>query len=188
MVDWPAHLQQTVAEVLFDAEQIRSRVRQLADQISTDYQRADLDALVVVGILRGSVPFLSDLIRQIQLPVVIDFMAMSSYAHGVKTSGSVHILKDISEPITDKDVLIVEDIVDTGLTLSVLLEMLQARRPKSLKVCTLLSKPARREVEVPVDYCGFTVPDKFVVGYGLDYNGHYRHLPYVGVLHPEAYA
>ncbi|MDO4581755.1 MAG: hypoxanthine phosphoribosyltransferase [Bacillota bacterium] len=177
-----------MGKVLFDQQTLQRRVQELGRQITADYQDADCDELVMIGILRGSVPFMADLIRVIDLPVTIDFMAMSSYAHGTRTSGSVRILKDINDAITDKHVLVVEDIIDTGLTLKCLTELLEARKPRSLHICTLLDKPSRRLTEIPVRYRGFEIPDEFVVGYGLDFAGHYRHLPYVGVLKPEAYA
>ncbi len=187
MNPWEKHLADQVDEVLFDEETIQKRVMELADEITADYQRLDVDELVIIGILRGSVLFMADLIRRIQLPVSIDFMAMSSYTHGTRTSGSVRILKDIAESITDKHVLIIEDIIDTGLTMQCLYNLLEARRPKSLKICTLLDKPSRRLTPMQMDYVGFVIPDRFVVGYGLDFDGHYRHLPFVAVLKPEAY-
>jgi len=184
---WQKHVADHIDEVLFDEQALQKRVAELADEITADYQRLDVEELVIIGILRGSVLFMSDLVRRIQLPVSIDFMAMSSYTHGTRTSGSVRILKDIAESITDKHVLIIEDIIDTGLTIQCLYQLLEARRPKSLKICTLLDKPSRRLTDLKVDYVGFPVPDRFVVGYGLDFDGHYRHLPFVAVLKPEAY-
>ena len=177
-----------MGEILYEREELNVRVRELAAEITADYQPLDIDELVVIGILRGSVLFMGDLIRAIELPVTIDYMALSSYTRGTRTSGTVRILKDVSESIANKHVLVVEDIVDTGLTLNCLSDILAARKPKSLKICTLLDKPSRRLSPVQVDYIGFAVPDKFVVGYGLDYDGHYRHLPYIGVLKPEAYS
>jgi hypoxanthine phosphoribosyltransferase len=185
---WQKHLTDNVGEILFDQQQLQTRVMELAAEITADYQPLDIDELVVIGILRGSVLFMGDLIRQIQLPVTIDYMATSSYTRGTRTSGTVRILKDVNESITNKHVLVVEDIVDTGLTLECLGELLSARKPKSLKICTLLDKPSRRLVDIKVDYVGFSIPDKFVIGYGLDYQGHYRHLPYIGVLKPETYS
>lgn len=187
MNPWEKHLEENIGKILFDEQTIAQRVEAMARQINADYQSLDLDELVVVGVLRGSVVFMSDLIRKLQLPITIDFLAISSYAKGTRTSGTVRILKDISESITDKHVIIIEDIVDTGLTLQCLTDLLTARRPKSLKLCTLLDKPSRRMVEITPDYSGFEIPDEFVVGYGLDFAGHYRHLPYIGVLKPEAY-
>lgn len=184
---WQKHLDDNIEEVLINQEMLAKRVTELAKEISTAYQALDIDELVVIGILRGAVVFMSDLIRKLELPVTIDFMAISSYTKGTRTNGTVRILKDIAESITDKHVLVIEDIVDTGLTLQCLLDILSARRPKSLKICTLLDKPARRMVELEADYVGFTIPDRFVIGYGLDYDGYYRQVPYVGVLKPETY-
>ncbi len=188
MQSWQQHLAESVEEILFDEETLAKRVKELAKEITADYQQLNISELVIIGILRGSVLFMSDLIRHIDLPVTIDFMAVSSYTKGTRSSGTVRILKDINESIQDKHVMIVEDIVDTGLTLQCLRELLCARQPKSLRICTLLDKPLRRRVEVPVDYVGFQIEDKFVIGYGLDYNDHYRQLPYIGVLKPEIYA
>ncbi len=187
MNQWQKHLERTVGTILLDEQMLAKRVSEMAQEITADYDAVHAEELVVIGILRGSVVFMSDLIRQLQLPVVLDFMATSSYAKGTRSSGTVRILKDISESISDKHVLIVEDIIDSGLTLQCLKELLLARKPKSLKLCSLLDKPSRRTVELSADYTGFTIPDEFVVGYGLDYNGHYRQLPYIGVLKPEAY-
>ncbi|MBR5430558.1 MAG: hypoxanthine phosphoribosyltransferase [Firmicutes bacterium] len=176
-----------LGEVLIDEETLRGRIAELGEQITRDYAAANTQELVVVGILRGSVVFLSDLIRHVHLPLTLDFMAVSSYTKGTRSSGTVHILKDLSNSIDGKDVLIVEDIVDTGLTLKNLTEILAARHPRSLRLCTLLDKPSRRTCDVMVDYRGFEVEDKFVVGFGLDFDEQYRHLPFVGVLKPEAY-
>ncbi|MCL2496753.1 MAG: hypoxanthine phosphoribosyltransferase, partial [Clostridiales bacterium] len=171
-------------QIILSAEDIQSRVRELAGDIMRHYQGIGAEELVVVGILRGAVVLMSDLIRQLPLPLSIDFMAISSYGGSTSSSGTVRILKDISEAIEGKHVLVVEDIVDTGLTLKSLLSILWARKPQSLAVCALLNKPSRRKTQVHVDFCGFEIPDNFVVGYGLDYAGHYRHLPYIGVLKP----
>jgi len=184
---WNKHLEENIEEILIDQQMLAQRVTEMARQISADYQAIDTEELVIIGILRGAVIFMSDLIRQLDLPVTIDFMAISSYTKGTRTSGTIRILKDISESITDKHVLIIEDIVDTGLTLQCLLDVLSARRPKSVKICSLLDKPMRRMVEMKADYVGFEIPNKFVIGYGLDYEGHYRQVPYVGVLKPDAY-
>ena len=179
-------MDEDVAQVLLTEEQIRARVAELGAQISQDYAGKDL---MLVCILKGANVFLADLCRQITLPLSYDFVAVSSYGADTKSSGVVRILKDLDESVESKHVLVVEDIVDTGLTLrlSYLLENLRSRRAASVKICTLLDKPSRRRVEVPVDYCGFTVEDRFVVGYGLDYAGLYRNLPYIGVLKPEVY-
>ena len=179
---------QDIAKIILTEEDIRARVQVLAERITAHYQAQNADYLVVVGILRGAVVFMSDLIRHISLPLTIDFMAISSYGVSTSSSGTVRILKDISEAIDGRHVLVVEDIIDTGLTLKSLLDVLWARRPSSLAVCSLLNKPSRRKVEVTLDFCGFAIPDEFVVGYGLDFAGHYRHLPYIGVLKPKIYS
>ena len=179
-------LDDDVAEILLTAEVLEQRVAQLGAQISADYAGKEL---MLVCILKGANIFLADLLRQITVPVSYDFVAVSSYGADTKSSGVVRILKDLDESVESKHVLVVEDIVDTGLTLrlSYLLENLRSRRAASVKVCTLLDKPSRRRMDVPVDYYGFKVEDQFVVGYGLDYVGKYRGLPYVGVLKPEIY-
>jgi len=179
-------LEEDVAQVLLTQEQIAARVAELGAQISHDYAGKDL---MLICILKGANVFLADLVRQITLPVSYDFVAVSSYGADTKSSGVVRILKDLDESVESKHVLVVEDIVDTGLTLrlSYLLENLRSRRAASVKVCTLLDKPSRRRVDVPVDYYGFKVEDQFVIGYGLDYQGRYRNLPYIGVLKPEIY-
>jgi len=159
-------------------------VRELGQQITRDYRDRDAH-LVMVGVLKGAFVFLADLVRWVELPVVVDFMAVASYGASTRTSGVVRILKDLDEEITGRDVLLVEDIVDTGLTLDYLLSVLGARRPRSLKVCCLLDKPARRLRPVPVHYRGFEIPDVFVVGYGLDCGERYRNLNYIAVLHQE---
>ena len=184
---WQEHVDEIMGEVLLDEETLARRIREMGEQISRDYTEANTQELVIIGILRGAVVFLSDLIRHLQLPVILDFMAVSSYTKGTKSSGTVRIIKDLSTSIEGRDVLIVEDIVDTGLTLKNLSEILNARHPRSLRICTLLDKPSRRTCDVMVDYRGFEIEDKFVVGFGLDYDDLYRHLPYVGVLKPEAY-
>jgi hypoxanthine phosphoribosyltransferase len=175
-----------VAKVLLTAEQIAARVAEMGAQISRDYEGKDL---MLVCILKGANIFLADLCRHITIPLCYDFVAVSSYGADTKSSGVVRILKDLDESVESKHILVIEDIVDTGLTLrlSYLLENLRSRRAASVKICTLLDKPARRRVEVPVDYSGFTIEDQFVIGYGLDYAGKYRNLPYVGVLKPEVY-
>ena len=179
-------LEEDVAQVLLSEGQIAARVAELGAQISHDYAGKDL---MLICILKGANIFLADLVRQISIPVSYDFVAVSSYGADTKSSGVVRILKDLDESVESKHVLVVEDIVDTGLTLrlSYLLENLRSRRAASVKVCTLLDKPARRRMDVPVDYFGFKVEDQFVIGYGLDYQGRYRSLPYIGVLKPEIY-
>ena len=162
-------------------EQLERRVRELGAQIAADYRGKDL---LLISILKGSVVFLTDLMRQIpNRNLSIDFMVVSSYGAGTSSSGNVRITKDLSVDIVGKDVLIVEDILDTGNTLSKVFPTLLTRNPSSLKICTLLDKPSRRSSQVPLAYSGFTIPDEFVVGYGLDYNEHYRNLPYVGLMH-----
>ncbi|HEX5823329.1 MAG TPA: hypoxanthine phosphoribosyltransferase, partial [Candidatus Limnocylindrales bacterium] len=174
-----------VAEVLLTEEQIAAKVRELGARISADY--ADR-RLTLVSVLKGSLPFMADLMRAIPVPVRIDLMEVSSYGgSSTESSGLVRILKDLSATIEGEDVLIVEDIIDTGLTLNYLIRYLRGKNPKSLRICTLLDKPARRLVDIPVDYVGFTIPDQFVVGYGLDYMEYYRNLRFVGVLRPEVY-
>ncbi|MFZ5853659.1 MAG: hypoxanthine phosphoribosyltransferase [Chloroflexota bacterium] len=175
-----------VAEVLLSEDEIRAKVLELGRQISDDYAGRQL---TLVSVLKGSLPFMADLMRSITIPVRIDLMEVSSYG-GITTesSGLVRILKDLSSSIEGSDVLLVEDIIDTGLTLNYLLRYLRGKNPASLRICTLLDKPARRLVEIPVDYIGFTIPDRFVVGYGLDYGELYRNLRFVGVLRPEVYS
>ena len=173
-----------IREVLVSEEQISAKVKELGEKIARDYEGKDL---VMVGVLKGAVVFLSDLMRQIKLPLSFDFVAISSYGSTTSSSGVVRILKDLDEPVESKHVLIVEDIVDTGLTLDYLGEYLRARNVASLKVVALLDKPSRRKTEVQIDYLGFQVPDEFVVGYGLDYAQKYRSLPFIGVLNPEIY-
>ncbi len=181
----PDH-QADVAEVLLSEEQIREKVTELGARISRDY--ADRD-LTLVSVLKGSLPFMADLMRAITIPVQIDLMEVSSYGGtATESSGLVRILKDLSSSIDGRDVLIVEDIIDTGLTLNYLVRYLRGKNPASLRICTLLDKPARRLVEIAIDYRGFEIPDQFVIGYGLDYGEIYRNLRYVGVLRPEVYA
>ena len=174
-----------VREILITQEQISQRIEELGRQISEDYEGCNL---LMVSVLKGSVVFMADLMRSITLPARIDFMAVSSYGSGVKTSGAVRIDKDLDLDISGYDLLIVEDILDSGMTLSYLRELLESRNPRSIKLVTLLDKPERRQMSVVADYVGFIVPDEFVVGYGLDYDEKYRGLPYVGVLKREIYA
>jgi hypoxanthine phosphoribosyltransferase len=178
-------LRADIGDVLITEEQIRAKVRELGQLISTDYAGR---AVTLVSVLKGSLPFMADLMRAIEIPVQIDLMEVSSYGGAsTESSGLVRILKDLSSAIEDKDVLIVEDIIDTGLTLNYLLRYLRGKNPKSLRICALLDKPARRLVEIPIDYTGFTIPDEFVVGYGLDFGEYYRNLPFIGVLRRELY-
>jgi hypoxanthine phosphoribosyltransferase len=181
-----ADLEADVAEVLLSEEEIRAKVQELGRQISLDYAGHQL---TLVSVLKGSLPFMADLMRHITIPVRIDLMEVSSYGGAsTESSGLVRILKDLSASIDKADVLLVEDIIDTGLTLNYLIRYLRGKNPASLRICTLLDKPARRLVEIPVDYVGFTIPDQFVVGYGLDYGELYRNLRFVGVLRPEVYS
>jgi hypoxanthine phosphoribosyltransferase len=173
-----------IKEILFNEADISRRVRELGQKITEDYQGK---TPVMVGILKGGVPFLADLIRVIDLPLEYDLMAVSSYGASTKSSGVVKILKDMDISIEGRDIVIVEDIVDTGLTLHYLLENLKSRRPNSLKVCTILDKPSQRKVQIQPDYNGFEIPNVFVVGYGLDYAEKYRNLPFIGILKEEIY-
>src|SRR6476660_2058519 len=177
-----AELERAVGEVLIDEETLQSRIRELGAEVSSDYAGKEL---LLVGVLKGAVFFMADLMRSITVPCEIDFMAISSYGASTDSSGVVRILKDLDINIEDRHVLVVEDIIDSGLTLSYLVRNLQSRGPASLEVCALLTKPERREIEVPVKYVGFEIPNKFVIGYGLDFAERYRNLPYVGVLHPD---
>ena len=177
-------LEQDIQEVLFSEEQLARRVEEIAQEINRDYQGKEI---VLISVLRGSFVFMADLCRRITLPCTVDFMAVSSYGAGTSSSGQVQITKDLSGPIDRKHVLVVEDILDSGNTLSYLLRVLQQRGPASIRLCTLLDKPDRRTKPVEVHYSGFTIPDAFVVGYGLDYAEHYRNLPYIGILKPEVY-
>jgi hypoxanthine phosphoribosyltransferase len=170
-----------VGEILLDEETIQSRIRELGREISSDYAGREL---LLVGVLKGAVFFMADLMRAITVPCEIDFMAISSYGASTDSSGVVRILKDLDINIDGRHVLVVEDIIDSGLTLSYLIRNLEAREPASLEICALLTKPERREIDVPVRYVGFEIPNRFVIGYGLDYSELYRNLPYVGVLDP----
>ena len=173
-----------IKETLFSEEELQAIVSRLGRQISEDYQGKNL---FLVSVLKGSLIFMADLMRAIDVPCEIDFMAVSSYGAGTKTSGVVRILKDLDVPLEGKDVLVVEDILDSGVTLSYLLGHLQSRHPASIRLCTLLDKPERRKMPIVADYVGTVVPDQFIVGYGLDYAEKYRNLPYIGVLKPEIY-
>lgn len=174
-----------IERILVSEEQLKAKVAELGARISRDYAGKDL---LMVSILKGSVVFMADLMRAVTIPCAIDFMVVSSYGSGTATSGLVKIIKDLDQDLSGKDLLIVEDILDTGVTLSNLVPMLRLRNPRSVRLCTILSKPSRRLADITADYCGFEVPDEFVVGYGLDYNERYRNLPYVGVLKPEVYS
>jgi hypoxanthine phosphoribosyltransferase len=172
----------SIGEILVQADDLRHRVQELGEEISRDY--ADKD-LLLIGVLKGAVFFLADLMREIECPCEVDFMAVASYGSATESSGVVRILKDLDTPIEGRDVLIVEDIVDSGLTLQYLLRTLRAREPASLEVCALLTKPARRKADVEIRYQGFEIPNEFVIGYGLDHAERYRNLPYVAVLQEE---
>jgi hypoxanthine phosphoribosyltransferase len=171
-----------VGEILVQRDDLVHRVRELAAEVSRDYEGRDL---FLVGVLKGAVFFLSDLMRHLEVPCEVDFMAVSSYGSSTDSSGIVRILKDLDAPIEGREVLIVEDIVDSGLTLSYLLRTLRARNPASLEVCALLTKPERRKVELPIKYVGFEIPNRFAIGYGLDHGERFRNLPYVAVLRED---
>ena len=174
-----------MSEILIDDEQLQRRIAELGEEISADYAGRDL---LLVGVLKGAVFFMSDLMRNLTIPCEIDFMAITSYGDSTDSSGVVRILKDLDINIDGREVLVVEDIIDSGLTLSYLMRNLEAREPASLEVCALMTKPERREIDVPVRYVGFEIPNHFVIGYGLDYAERYRNLPYVGVLDPGVIA
>jgi len=173
-----------VEEILISREKLMDRVKELGKQISKDYEGLDL---MFIGVLKGSVPFLADLIREISIKCTIDFMAVSSYGSGTQSSGIVRILKDLDSNIEGRNVLIVEDIIDTGYTLKYLIENLKSRKPASIGICCLLDKPDRRKVELDIKYIGFKIPDAFIIGYGLDYAERYRNLPFIGILKKEVY-
>lgn len=177
-------LENDIQEILFTEEQLKSRVNEIARQIEADYAGREI---MLISVLRGSFIFMADLCRAIRLPCTLDFMSVSSYGAGTTSSGQVQITKDLSEDITGRHVIVVEDILDSGNTLSYLLNILEHRHPASVRLCTLLDKPERRTKPVDLHYRGFTIPDAFVVGYGLDYAEKYRNLPYIGILKPEVY-
>ena len=177
-----AELTRGVSKVLIEEDAVASRVAELGADVSADYAGKDL---LLVGVLKGAVFFMADLMRQLTIPCEVDFMAISSYGASTDSSGVVRILKDLDINIEGRHVLVVEDIIDSGLTLSYLLRNLESREPASLEICALLTKPDRREIDVPVRYVGFEIPNEFVIGYGLDFAERYRNLPYVGVLHPD---
>lgn len=177
-------MREDVKEVLFSEDEISKKIKEIAERISDDYNGKDL---LVVGVLKGSVLYAAELIKNISIPCEIDFMAVSSYGSSTETSGVVRILKDLDHSVEGKDVLIVEDIVDSGVTLDYLLKYLKARKANSINITTLLNKEARRKVDINVKYVGFEVPDEFIVGFGIDYAEKYRNLPFIGVLKPEVY-
>ena len=176
---------ENVKEVLVTEQQIEAKVEELAAEISGDFEGKKL---LVIGVLKGANVFVADLIRKVQIPMVLDFMAVSSYGKSTESSGAVKILKDLDEDIEGMDVLVVEDIIDTGLTLNYLSKNLLSRGAASISICTLLDKPERRKAPIDVKYKGFDIPDEFVVGYGIDFAEQYRNLPFVGILKPEAYS
>ncbi len=169
--------------VMYTEENVEKRVREIAAQISRDFEGQEIH---LICILKGSIFFTAELAKRITLPVTLDFMSVSSYGAGTESTGRIKIIKDLDENIADKNVIVVEDIIDSGRTLSFLMDMLLARKPKTLSLCTLLNKPDRRVVDVKVDYVGYDIPDEFVVGYGMDYDQKYRALPYIGVVETEA--
>lgn len=178
------NLENGIKEVLVSEEELRAKVAELGEILTNEYRGKNP---LVVCILKGAVLFISDIIRQMPISLDIDFLAISSYDDGTTSSGVVRILKDLNTPVEGRDILIVEDILDTGRTLDYIIRLLGERKPNSIKICSLLVKPSREEIHVNVDYVGFTMPNEFVVGYGLDYAGKYRNLPYIGVLKPEIY-
>ena len=177
-----AELERGVSEVLIDEDALRARIAELGEEISRDYAGREP---LLIGVLKGAVFFMADLMRQLTVPCEVDFMAISSYGASTDSSGVVRILKDLDINIEGRDVLVVEDIIDSGLTLSYLMRNLESRDPATLEVCALMTKPDRREIDVPVRYVGFEIPNRFVIGYGLDFGERYRNLPYVGVLDPD---
>ncbi|CAM2861464.1 hypoxanthine phosphoribosyltransferase [Hathewaya histolytica] len=177
-------MREDIKEVLYSEEELRRKTKELAERISEDYRGKEL---ILIGILKGSVVFMSDLIKEVTIPCYMDFMAVSSYGKSTTTSGVVRILKDLDEEIEGKHVLVVEDIIDSGITLKYLIEYLKSRKPESVEIACLLNKYERRKVEIDVKYLGFEVPDYFLVGYGLDYAEKYRNLPFIGILKEEVY-
>ena len=173
---------EAVGEILIESDALQARIVELGAEVSREYEGRDL---LLVGVLKGAVFFMADLMRELTVPCEIDFMAISSYGAATDSSGVVRILKDLDANISGRDVLVVEDIIDSGLTLSYLMRSLKARKPASLEICALLTKPDRREIDVPVKFVGFEIPNRFVIGYGLDFAERYRNLPYVAVLHPD---
>ncbi|NMO97761.1 hypoxanthine phosphoribosyltransferase [Paenibacillus lemnae] len=178
-------MQNDIQEILISEEEIQAKVKELGEKLSTAYK--DRDPLVIC-VLKGAFIFMADLVKNITVPIELDFMAVSSYGASTKSSGVVKIIKDLDQSVEGRDVLIVEDIIDSGLTLSYLIKLLENRKAKSVSVVTLFDKPTGRTVELEADYKGFVIPDAFIVGYGLDYTEHYRNLPYIGILKPEIYS
>ena len=176
-----------IEKIVFDEAQIQERVKEMGESISRDYAHLQ-EGIFCIGILKGAAIFYTDLVRRISIPVQFDFMIASSYGSGTESSGTVRILKDLDYDVEGQHVIIVEDIIDSGTTMHYLQDYIRLRKAASVKICSFLNKPSRRTVEVPIHYCGFEVPDEFLVGYGLDYAEKYRNLPYIGVLKPEIYA
>lgn len=174
-----------VERVLYSEEQIDEMVCKLAQQINKDYEGKEL---ILVGLLKGSITFMSDLMKKITLKCKIDFICASSYGNGTESTGRVNIIKDVSQSVENCDVLIIEDIIDSGNTLDFILRYFDAKKANSVKICTLLNKPSRRKIDIPVEYIGADIPDEFVIGYGLDYAEHYRNLPFIGILKPCIYS
>lgn len=174
-----------ISEILYTADELHEAVAKLGAQLSRDYEGKNL---FMVAVLKGSLIFMADLMREITVPCSIDFLAVSSYGNGTKSSGEVRLIKDLDCPLENKDLLIVEDILDSGVTLSYLKKTLIARNPRSIRICTLLDKPQRRQADIQADYSCFQIPDAFIVGYGLDYAERYRNLPYIGILNPDVYS
>lgn len=179
-------MDEDIEKIRFTEAELKAKVAELGARISEDYKDAK-ETVYCVGILKGAVVFYTDLVRSITAPIHFDFMIASSYGNATSTSGSVKILKDLDFDIEGKHLIVIEDIIDSGTTMHYLMRIFRERRPKSVRLCALLSKPSRRTADVTIDYCGFEVPDEFLVGYGLDYAGKYRNLPYIGVLKPEIY-
>ena len=173
-----------ITKVLVSEEEVKQTVKRLGEEITTHYGQLEKE-LIVIGLLRGSFIFMADLVRQIKIPLVVDFMTLSSYGDGTVSSGDVKVVMDLDSSIEDRDILLVEDIVDTGRTFSKVIRMMQNRNPRSLKICTFLNKPEARVADIKIDFCGVDIPNEFAVGYGLDYAQGYRNLPYVGVLNPD---
>lgn len=173
-----------ITKVLVSEEEVKQTVQRLGEEITTHYGQLEKE-LIVIGLLRGSFIFMADLVRQIKIPLVVDFMTLSSYGDGTVSSGDVKVVMDLDSSIEDRDILLVEDIVDTGRTFSKVIRMMQNRNPRSLKICTFLNKPEARVADIKIDFCGVDIPNEFAVGYGLDYAQGYRNLPYVGVLNPD---
>jgi hypoxanthine phosphoribosyltransferase len=178
-------MERDIKEILLTEEDIRNKVDELGEKITKDHQDEEL---ILIGVLKGANVFMSDLMRKINKPIEIDFISVSSYGHSTESSGVVRILKDLDSEIEGKNVIIVEDIIDSGLTLNYLIQNFKTRKPKSVKICTLLDKPERRKVDIKIDYKGFVIPDEFIVGYGIDYAEGYRNLPYVATLKEEVYS